>query len=67
VIYYVDVETPIHPSTTGGGLSTINGAIDASAVPEPTFYSLTGIGFVGLVLMAVRRRSQLVSSSTTTA
>ena len=30
VTYYVDQVTPINPSSTGGGVSTINGAIDAS-------------------------------------
>jgi hypothetical protein len=58
VIYYIDRVTPIEPQTTNGGVSTINGAIDASAVPEPSFYALTGIGFFGLMLMAVSRRRQ---------
>jgi hypothetical protein len=61
VVYYVDQVTPVHPSTTGGGISSINGAIDASAVPEPAFYGLTGAGFAGLLLMALRRRQQLTS------
>jgi hypothetical protein len=58
VIYYIDKVTPIEPQTTNGGVSTINGAIDASAVPEPTFYGLTGMGFAGLLAMAIRRRRQ---------
>lgn len=58
VAYFVDKVTPIEPQTTNGGVSTINGAIDASTVPEPTFYGLTGIGFAGLLAMAVRRKRQ---------
>ena len=34
VQYWVDKTTPINPTTTGGGLSTINGAISSSAVPD---------------------------------
>lgn len=56
IVYYVDRVTPVEPQTTNGGVSTINGAIDA--VPEPAFYTLTGAGFAGLLLMAVRRRRQ---------
>lgn len=63
VIYYIDAVTPIEPQTTNGGLSTINGAIDASAVPEPTFYGLTGTGFAGLLSMAIRRRRQNKAAS----
>jgi hypothetical protein len=60
VTYWVDQNTPINPSTTGGGVSTINGAIEASAVPEPAFYGLTGAGFAALMAMAMRRRRQNV-------
>jgi hypothetical protein len=64
VSYIVDALTPLHPdfcatqdcSVTNPGISIINGAIDA--VPEPTFYALTGIGFVGLFCMAMYRRRQ---------
>jgi len=59
VVYYVDQNTSIVPSTSNGGIVTIQGAIDTSAVPEPAFYGLTGIGFAGLVAMAVRRRRQI--------
>jgi len=59
VTYWVDDVTPIHPQTGGGspGVSIINGAVD-STVPEPTFYTLTGTGFAGLLLMTWRRRRQ---------
>jgi len=62
VTYWVDQHTPINPSTTGNGISTINGAIEASAVPEPAFYGLTGTGFAGLLAMALRRRRQQIRS-----
>lgn len=58
VVYWVDQTLAIVPSTTNGGVSTIQGAIDASALPEPTFYGLTGIGLAGLFAMAIRRRRQ---------
>jgi hypothetical protein len=57
VTYYVDKITPLRPQTSGMGISSINGAID-STVPEPTFYALTGAGFLGLLMMAIRRRQQ---------
>lgn len=56
ITYWVDQKTPVEPQTTNGGVSTINGAV--SAVPEPTFYALTGLGFIGLMAMAIRRRRQ---------
>jgi hypothetical protein len=56
VEYWVDEVTGIVPSTTNGGVSTIQGAIEV--LPEPAFYGLTGTGFAGLLLMALRRRSQ---------
>lgn len=62
VVYFVDDVTPIEPQTTNMGLSTINGTIDASAVPEPAFYTLTGLGFAGLMAMAIRRRRQQIVS-----
>jgi hypothetical protein len=55
VTYWVDEQTSIIPQS-GGGVSTITGAIDA--VPEPTFYGLTAMGFAGLLFMAVRRKRQ---------
>jgi hypothetical protein len=61
VTYYVDQVTPINPSSTGGGVSTINGAIDASAVPEPDFYAVTGAGFAALLATVMRRRRQIVA------
>lgn len=64
VVYYIDRVTPIEPQTTNHGMSTINGAIDASAVPEPTFYGLTGTGFAGLLALAVWRRRQNENAST---
>ena len=51
--YFINEVTPLHPQL-GGATSTINGAI--SAVPEPSFYALTGAGFVTLVLLAIRKR-----------
>jgi len=59
VTYWIDSITPVHPETGGGapGVSIVNGAID-STVPEPTFYTLTGTGFAGLLFMALRRRKQ---------
>jgi len=53
--YWVDDVTSINPSTAG--TSTVNGAID-STVPEPAFFTLTGTGFAGLIVMAIRRRRQ---------
>lgn len=60
ILYWVDVQTPVHPRTGSGtpGTSIINGAID-STVPEPTFYALTGAGFISLFAMAIRRRRQV--------
>jgi len=58
VQYWVDQRTALVPPTTNGGVSTIQGAINASAVPEPTFYALTGLGFASLVGIAFRRRGQ---------
>jgi hypothetical protein len=58
VTYWVDRRTPINPSTTGGGVSTINGAISAPGVPEPSLLGLSSLGFLGLVGMAIRRRKQ---------
>lgn len=57
VIYWVDEQTTLNPQNTNGGFSSINGAI-SSVLPEPTFYTLTGSGFLGLFLMALRRRRQ---------
>lgn len=54
VQYWVDSVTPINPSTTGGGFSTINGAI--TGTPEPSLLGLTGIGLAGL--FALRRKRQ---------
>jgi hypothetical protein len=60
VTYWIDKVTPINPSTTGGGISTIEGAIYAAplATPEPQFLVLTGLGFAALALMAIRRKSR---------
>jgi len=57
VVYWVDEQTTLNPANTNGGFSSINGAI-SSILPEPTFYTLTGSGFVGLLFMALRRRRQ---------
>jgi hypothetical protein len=61
ISYWVDQVTNI-PSQSAGGIVTIEGDIDASALPEPTFYGLTGVGFAGLLFMAIRRKSQTASS-----
>jgi hypothetical protein len=57
VVYWVDEQTSLNPQNSNGGFSSINGAI-SSILPEPTFYTLTGSGFVGLLFMAIRRRRQ---------
>lgn len=59
VVYYVDQYTSIVPNSSNSGVVTIQGAINASAVPEPAFYSLIGIGFASLLAMAFRRRRQI--------
>jgi len=42
-----------------GATSTqLEATISGSPVPEPSFYALTGVGFVGLLGMAVRRKQQ---------
>jgi hypothetical protein len=55
VTYWIDQRTPINPSSTGGGVSTINGAIEETVAPEPSFFALTGAGFAGLLALALRR------------
>jgi len=61
VLYDVDEFTSIVPNSTNQGVVTIQGAINASAVPEPAFYGLTGVGFAGLLAMAIRRRRQIAA------
>jgi hypothetical protein len=61
VTYWIDQRTPINPSSTGGGVSTINGAIEETISPEPSFLALTGAGFAGLLALALRRRSRIQS------
>lgn len=68
VDYWIDKSTPLHPETCANqlctvknpGTSIINGAIN-STVPEPMFYTLSGTGFAGLLIMAIRRRRQAAS------
>jgi hypothetical protein len=55
VIYWVDEQTTLNPQNTNGGWSSINGAI-SSVLPEPTFYTLTGSGFLSFLFIAARRR-----------
>ncbi len=47
--------TIVSPSTSGG-VTSLQGNINAPAVPEPTFLTLTGAGFIGLAAIALRRR-----------
>jgi hypothetical protein len=54
--YYVDQTLDLSLKGLHGITTTVDGAI--SAVPEPTFYALTGLGFAGLMAMAIRRRRQ---------
>src|SRR5262249_27660598 len=54
--YWINQTTAFVPQTTNSGESTIQGEI--AALPEPTFYALTGSGFMGLLLMAIRKRRQ---------
>jgi len=61
VKYWVDQYTTIPPPSSNGGVATIQGAIDASAVPEPTLYAATGLGLAGLLGVALRRRRQTQS------
>jgi hypothetical protein len=56
VIYWVDKQATLLPQNAFG-ITGVNGAI-SSILPEPTFYTLTGSGFVGLLLLAVRRKRQ---------
>ncbi len=44
------------------GIETASGFINVAVSPEPTFYSLTGVGFAGLILMAIRRKRQIAVS-----
>lgn len=44
------------PPNTNGGVSTIQLQLTASPVPEPTFLSLTALGFAGMGVFAFRRR-----------
>jgi hypothetical protein len=58
VTYWIDAITPINPSSTGGGFSTINGAI-TSAVPEPALFGLSGLSFAGLLGFLAWRRKRI--------
>ena len=63
VSYWIDQRTAIDPASTGGGVITINGAIENGAIgnmttPEPSFFALTGAGFAGMLALAIRRRIQ---------
>lgn len=62
ISYWVDQVTNL-PSASAGGVVDIEGDIDASSLPEPTFYGLTGAGFAGLLIMAARRKSQANSGN----
>lgn len=46
----------IEPHDTNSGITTLQMRIDATEVPEPTFMTLTGIGFAVLSVVAIRRR-----------
>jgi hypothetical protein len=66
VVYTLDLQTggacaagdgcTIIPVTPAG--KDLTAFITASPVPEPTFYTLSGLGFAGLLGMAFRRRRQ---------
>jgi hypothetical protein len=47
----------------GSGGANIEAAITSPA-PEPTFFALTGLGFLGLAVVAARRYKQGVSTTT---
>jgi len=44
------------PPTTNGGVTTINGAIDATAVPEPSTIATASLGAVALLGLFYRSR-----------
>jgi hypothetical protein len=46
------------PPNTNGGMTSIQLQINATAVPEPAFFGLTGLGFFGLAGIAYRRYRQ---------
>jgi len=60
-LYYVDQVTQLDP-VGGGSFTELQGAVTASALPEPAFYGLTGAGLAGLMLASLRRRRQQQTS-----
>jgi hypothetical protein len=54
VTYFVDQVTPINPSTTSGGETTVRGAITMAVIPEPSSMLLLGGGL--LAVAGVMRR-----------
>jgi len=49
-----DIESP----GGGTGSTTLQMNLQATALPEPTFLALTGVGFTGLSVLAYRRRKK---------
>jgi hypothetical protein len=50
----------LEPPDTNNGRTTLQMKIQATPVPEPTFLTLTGFGFVGLSALAFYRRCKNV-------
>jgi hypothetical protein len=59
-IYFVDQITPINPSTTNGGVTTVRGAITEAmtVIPEPSSMMLLGGGLLGAAGVLRRKLRQ---------
>jgi len=49
------------PSTTNGGLTTLQGQVSTGAIPEPSAMALLGMGAVGMLL--IRHRSKKANAA----
>jgi hypothetical protein len=58
VTYFVDQVTPINPSTTNGGETTVRGTIDVAVIPEPSSMLLLGGGLLGVAGVMRRKLRQ---------